>query len=286
MEARSLLGEALYRPTIEEPRRTEVDQKLLAARAIYDADPTSEQSVIWYGRRLAYAGRFRDAVGVYSKGIDVLPGSYRLLRHRGHRLITLREFDRALRDLVRAAELCVSMPDELEPDGVPNASGVPRSTDQSNIYYHHGLVLYLMGRWEEADAAFAKRSSVAAFNDDMVVSMTHWRYLALRRSGRERDANHLLESVREGMDIRENHGYYRLCRYYQGKINEDEAIGRDADGRADAGVAYGVAAVRLLNGDRQGGIALLEETVRASPWASFGHIAAEADLARFARKDR
>lgn len=285
-EARSLLGEPLYRPVIDGPRRAEVDQQLREARAMYDADPTSEQNVIWFGRRLAYAGRFKEAVDVYSKGVDRLPRSYRLLRHRGHRLITLRRFDDALRDLALAAELCVSMPDELEPDGVPNASGVPRSTDRSNIFYHHGLVLYLMGRWEESDAAFARRLSVSAFNDDMVVSMTHWRYLALRRSGRDRDANHLLESVREGMDIRENHGYYRLCLYYQGKISEDEALGRSPDGRADAGVAYGVAAVRLLNGDRRGGIELLEEAVRVSPWTSFGHIAAEADLARFARKER
>lgn len=64
------------------------------------------------------------------------------------------------------------------------------------------------------------------------------------------------------------------------------AIARSTDGRADAGVAFGVAAVRFLNGDRQGGVALLGETVRVSPWACFGRIAAEADLERFARKDR
>lgn len=284
VEGTSLLGTPLTRSPLAPERLPELERQLAEAKAALDRDPQSEDAAIWHGRRLAYLGRYRDAIDVFTRALAIHPDSHRLLRHRGHRYITLRQFDRAIADLQRAAAFCERVPDAIEPDGAPNARGTPRSTDRSNIYYHLGLALYLAGRFEESDAAFARRTALAAYNDDMIVSTTHWRYLALRRIGREADAAALLEPIRPGMYIAENDGYYRLCRYYKGLIAEDEALARKPDGGIDAGAAYGVAMMRHIRGDRAGARALFDEILAKTNWASFGHIAAEAEMARDPRR--
>jgi tetratricopeptide (TPR) repeat protein len=80
----------------------------------------SEDNYIWMGRRLAYLNRHNDAIAEFTEGLRQYPDSYKLLRHRGHRWITLRRFDLAVDDLNRAASLIEGVPDEVEPDGMPN----------------------------------------------------------------------------------------------------------------------------------------------------------------------
>ncbi len=121
-----------------------------------ELEPDSEDSWIWVGRRLAYLGRYRAAQRVYTRGLATNPGSYRLLRHRGHRWLTLREFTRAAVDLAQAERLSRSEPDRVEPDGLPNEAGLPTGTDRTNITYHLALALYVKGdfagaaRWWQA----------------------------------------------------------------------------------------------------------------------------------------
>ena len=147
-EAISLFGKPLVSapPTGETKARLEAD--LAKAQAEYDRDPSSADAAIWLGRRLAYLGRFRDAIDAYAKGIARHSDEPRLYRHRGHRYITIRRFDRAIADLSKAAQLVANTPDEIEPDGAPNAKGIPRSTLQSNIWYHLGLAYYLKGDFD------------------------------------------------------------------------------------------------------------------------------------------
>src|SRR5262245_20582535 len=279
-EAVSLTGQPLAPPAIPPDRLTRLEANLREARAAYEHDPASEDAAIWYGRRLAYLGRFRGAIALYTDGLAKHPGSHRLLRHRGHRYITVREFDRALADLTRAAQLAANAPDAVEPDGEPNEQHQPRSTDKSNIYYHLGLVQYLMGDFDAADRTFALRAGLAAYNDDMLVSTTHWRYLAMRRLGRGAQARELLEPINTSMDVVENHSYHRLCLYYKGLVAESEALGRAPDGKIDPAAAYGVSMVRWINGDKAGARRLWREILDTTNWGAFGHIAAEAEVAR------
>ena len=72
-------------------------------------------TIVWYGRWLGYAGRYEEAVAVFSRGLEVLPDSAWLLRFRGHRYITLRRFDEAVADLERADALAQGRPDQVEP---------------------------------------------------------------------------------------------------------------------------------------------------------------------------
>lgn len=280
IEARSLLGRDLVRPSIPGERIAALEANLAATVAAYKAAPT-EENLIWVGRRLGYLGRFRDAVDVYIAGRREWPRSHAILRHLGHREITLRRFQSAEKHLALAATLAERVPDRAEPDGDPNPAGVARSTDRSNIYYHLGLARYLRGDYAGAVDGFGRRRGLASFNDDMLVSTTHWQYLALRRLGRHEDAAQLVADIRPGMDVLENHGYYALCLMYAGLKRPEDVIERKPDGSfADAGAAYGVAAYLALEGRGAESDTILRTLVEKNNWASFGVIAAEADLAR------
>src|SRR5678816_2058388 len=127
-EAMSLLGKPLYRPPVPEANRAKMEAEAKAAFDLASREPSAE-NIVWLGRRTAYLGKFQEA-------IDVFTGGTRLYRHRGHRFITVRNLLRAQEDLERAAELIKAQPDEVEPDGQPNARGIPTSTLHSNIWYH------------------------------------------------------------------------------------------------------------------------------------------------------
>ena len=62
----------------------------------------------------------------------------------------------AIADLRRASQLVAGKPDEVEPDGAPNKAGIPRSTLQSNIWYHLGLAQYLRGDFRRRWPAIAR----------------------------------------------------------------------------------------------------------------------------------
>ncbi len=282
IEAYSLLGERLERPEFDAEKRKRLEQDLLAARADLAHHPDSESALIWHGRRLAYLGRYNDAIEAYTRGLVRHPNSYRLLRHRGHRFITVRRLADAVKDLSRAAELCRGAPDAIEPDGDPNPSNVARSTDHSNIYYHLGLAHYLRGEFARSELAFAQRQGLEAYNDDMIVSTSYWRYLALRRQGRAAEAAAIVAQVHPSMQILENTSYHKLCLLYAGQVDEHELLPRAGE-RLEGGIGYGVATFRLLNGDRDGARSLYDAVIREANPYSFGRIAAEAELRRMAR---
>ena len=92
-------------PQITENNRKDFEAKLAAAKSDYEKDTTNADALIWYGRRTAYLGRYMEAIDLFSKGIQVHPNDARFYRHRGHRYITVRCFDKAIADLSRAAFL-------------------------------------------------------------------------------------------------------------------------------------------------------------------------------------
>lgn len=280
VEAMSLMGQPLRAPEIAPDRRAALEADLARARAALDASPDSEEAIVWVGRRLAYLGRFRDAIAVYTQGLERHPRSAALLRHRGHRYITVRQFDKAIDDLEKAAALVEGRPDVVEPDGAPNAAGVPRSTLQTNIWYHLGLARYLKGEWDGAAEAFGRCVELSP-NDDMRVAASHWLYLSRRRAGKDEAARKVLEPIAEKMDVIENQSYHRLLLLYKGLLRPEQIVPRAAaPTQTEAAVTYGVGAWLALEGRRDDSRTMLERTHLAGPWPAFGVIAAEADLAR------
>jgi tetratricopeptide (TPR) repeat protein len=273
-QAMSLTG----RPLASPPPAAAALADLEAARKAREADPASADALIWLGRRTAYAGDYREAIRVFSRGLAEFPDDARFYRHRGHRYITIREFDRAVRDLERAAALREGKPDEIEPDGQPNPSGVPVSTLHSNIHYHLGLAYYLKRDFEKARAVYL-RGLASAPNDDMRVAVSHWLYLTLRRLSRGDEAGRVLEAVRPGMEVIENQVYHRLCLFYKGEVAEAVVAGEGDGSVMNDAAAYGLGCWRLVNGDAAGAEAAFSRILEGPAWASFGHIAAEAERA-------
>ncbi len=265
-------------PPVSEEARRDNEARLAEARRNYDAHRSDPQAIIWLGRRLAYLGRFREAIEAYSEGIKKFPWDARFYRHRGHRYITLRRFDLAISDLTKAAKLIKGKPDEVEPDGQPNVRNIPTSTLQFNIWYHLGLAHYLTGNNEEALRSYRRCLEVSE-NPDALVATTHWLYMTLRRLNKEREANKELEPISEGMDVIENTGYYRLLLMYRGQISPETLLAESLKQGGSAGfsILYGIGNWHLYNGRRAEAVKIFREMLAGDQWTSFGYIAAEVD---------
>jgi tetratricopeptide (TPR) repeat protein len=272
-EATSLLGRALYPQPLAPETLARRGRELAEAHGAFRENPLDEMNIIWLGRRLAYLGRYRHAVTVYTDGIILHPASYRLLRHRGHRYITTRRLDDAIADLASAAALIEGVPDEVEADGLPNDRHIPTSTSHTNIYYHLGLAQYLKGEFEPARIAYRRCLEFSA-NDDMRCASIYWLYLTLHRLRQDDEAAALLEPVHQDMDIIENFAYHRLLLLYKG----ERPVGAAVD---DATLAYGIGAWHLIGGRTEEAYTLFHAIVDGDAWPAFGYIAAEAELARW-----
>lgn len=276
-EAVSLTGKALSMP---DPTNETIINNLADAKYKYMDYPMIADNAVWYGRRLAYAGDYREAIKAFSNGILDNPEDPRFYRHRGHRYITIREFDRAIADLEKAAEMIKGTENKAEPDGAPNEFNIPVSTLHGNIYYHLGLAYYLKQDWENAKRVYDLDYEVAR-NADNHASIAHWRYMIRRRMGESHDeAKHVLDPITADMEILENHTYHKLGLFYKGEISEAEiSEGIDLEDSADAATAYGLANWYYYNGDEAKGKEMMQKMLNARAWGSFGYIAAEADLA-------
>jgi len=269
-------------PPVSPEAGREMEARLDEARERYRTNLSDVEAVIWLGRRLAYPGRFREAIDVYTEAIRKFPQDARLYRHRGHRYITTRQFDLAIADLNTAARLTKGKPDEPEPDGQPNARNIPTSTLQFNIWYHLGLAYYLTGNNPKALAAYRQCLKVSN-TPDRLVATSHWLYMTLRRLNRTREATKVLTPVGPQMDIIENRGYYRLLLMYKGSVSaqalRDEAL-KEASSAGSHSILYGVGNWYLYSDRRKDAVKIFQEMLSGNQWTSFAYIAAEADMKR------
>ena len=276
-EAISLAGKPLYPPD-DIPNREELEKQLRIALSV--TSTAQPEATITIGRRHAYLWRYREAIDWFTRGIARYPADARMYRHRGHRYITTRQFDRARADLEKAATLIRGTADQVEPDGAPNPSGIPRSTLHFNVWYHLGLTYYLQGEYAKALEAYRSCMAVSK-NDDAVVATSDWLWMTLMRLGRKDDAARVLERITPKMDILENASYHRRLLMYKG-LETPEALldpaGADATTIATQG--YGVGNYHLVTGDQARARKVFEQVTAGEGWNAFGYIAAEADLAR------
>jgi len=275
-QAIGLLGDTLW--------SMEPDEKLLEQyelkRKDFEKYPDSLDALIWYGRFAAYVGDYRKAIAIYSQGLETFDEKARLLRHRGHRYITLREFDKAIADLSLAAELIQGKVNKIEEDGMPNEQNIPVSTLHGNIYYHLGLAYYLDRQMLKSLDAFKKGLAIAT-NADNVVSCTHWIYMIQSRLGRPAAAQNYLRNISSDMPIIENHSSHQACLFYKGELALDDLYNPNAEGTpANSAIAYAIGNWILYNGNPQKGREIFEKIVSGKDWTSFGYIAAEVDLAK------
>lgn len=275
----SFMNEELPPKVLTDESRLLFERNLEVAKTNLDEHPDSLDLIIWHGRRLAYLGQYLEAIDVFSEGIKNYPSSHRLRRHRGHRYITIRQIDKAISDFELAAYNSISMPNAVEPDGLPNKMNQPVGNDKFNIWYHFGLAYYLNGRYDKALSAYNKCLEFSD-NNDLLVATTYWQYLTLRKLGNIELASNTLTTINGPMKLVENDTYLDLLLLYKGEKDvsqlQKQATGKD--GKLNPTLAYGIGSYYQHEGKLDQANELFLSILDSPNWDAFGYIAAEAEL--------
>lgn len=274
----SQLGDTLYKPELDEDTFVEYSENLTRAVADYRSDPEDPDHIIWLGRRTAYLGEYREAIRIFTEGIYKHSDDPRMYRHRGHRYLTLRLFDRAIRDFDNAVMLMRGMDDEIEPDGLPNPMNQPVSTLKSNVWYHLGLVHYLKGDYDQAIDTYENAFELD-LSEDMRIATLYWYYSALKRSGRDEEAGQAIKDITPEIELIENDVYLNLLLVFNGQFDAERMMEAGEDAIENATLAYGIGNWHYMNGREERAFEIWEEIIRQGNWPAFGHIAAESELA-------
>jgi tetratricopeptide (TPR) repeat protein len=247
---------------------------LAAARAAWERHPANVDSIVWYGRRVGYTGDFAAAVAIYTEGLRLHPDEPHLLRHRGHRYLSLRDFAAAIADLERAREVTSGRPDEVEPDGQPNARGIPTSTLHSNIRYHLALGHFLQGNFGQAASLWEEDAKLAA-NLDQRVAATLWWVLSLARMQDFGAVRAALAPVRADWDIIENGSYHQLLLWMKREVTDAALLDQMKSPIERQTIGNGMAQWHFAAGRRGPAESSVRGVLSTGPSASFGYLAAE-----------
>ena len=275
VQAVSLLGDTLFTSSSSLP-----DALTIRIDSLIDAaEQESRESdvLIWKARLSGYNGEYREAIDLLSERIEKDSDNPALYRHRGHRYISLRAFDLAIKDLEKAAELIRNTEDIIEQDGLPNEMNTPKSSLHTNIWYHLGLAYYLNKDFENAQKAYVECIN-ASTNDDMMIAALYWYYMSLRRNGQDEFAGKVIDPVRAEMNIVENDSYHKLLLVFKGECDPNTLLGTDTDALSNATVGYGVGNWHYINGRKDRAIEIWQNVYDAGNWSAFGFIASEAEL--------
>jgi hypothetical protein len=203
-----------------------------------------------------------------------------MYRHRGHRYISTRQYDKAIADLEKAVTLIDGQADETEPDGLPNSRNIPLSTLHGNIWYHLGLAYYLKNDMDNALRAFSNRAVTEKY-DDNIVSGGHWLYMILSRQGKTKAANAAISKVNADMDIIENGSYHQMCLFYKQLIPASDLLPDDPQSSSSNVLTYGLGNWYLYHEqDTARAKKLYEDLLENGNKYSFAYLAAEADWER------
>lgn len=230
---------------------------LVKARAAVALEPRNISRIIELGVAESGARQFREAIDTFTRGLEIEPDNALLLRWRGHRFISIREFDRARADLARAVRLDPSL---------------------YGAWFHLGVVQYLSGEFKDAAASFAKAQPIAPDPNELAGS-TDWLWMSLSRAGRKAEAKAVLD--RRSPTLPPDYGYTRRLQLYAGVVTPDKLLtAADTDGVQIATLSYGAGNWLLVQGDKAGARAWFERAVQTDGWPAFGFILAEAELRR------
>jgi hypothetical protein len=102
----------------------------------------------------------------------------------------------------------------------------------------------------------------------------------LRRAGRDAEAQAVLRPITAELDVIENGEYQQLLLMYKGERTPGAVLASAGDDAGGSAVRYGVSAWHLINGRKDDARSLWTTILEGPDWPSFGHLAAEAELAR------
>lgn len=238
--------------------RSQADTGPIArARTALDADQKNVDKIIALGLAQSSARQYREAVATFTRGLAIAPNNALLLRWRGHRHLSLREFDAAYADLTRG------------------------STIDSTIYgiwYHLGIVRFVRGDFAGAAAAFMKSQPRAPDAGELTGS-TDWLWMSLSRAGRGAEAQAMLDRHPDSLPIANE--YARRLKLYRGQLSPDSVITTaDTSDIAVATLNYGLGDWYLVRGDTARAKQCFERSIQSGGWPAFGFIMSEIELKR------
>lgn len=233
------------------------------ARAAHEADPKNIARIIDLGVAQSGARQFREAIDTFTRGLAIEPNNALLLRWRGHRYLSVREFDRAFADLSRGAT--------IDPTIYGN-------------WYHLGVVQFARGDFNDAAASFAKALPIAPDAGELQGSVD-WLWMSLSRAGRTADAKAMLDQKLDHQRPELKpvvNAYTTRIKLYRGEIGPDAVLTpADTDDVQIATLAYGLGNWYLVRGDKAQARSWFERSVKASGgWPGFGFIVSEMELRR------
>jgi tetratricopeptide (TPR) repeat protein len=247
-----------YRSPAGVEYRAQPDTGAIArAESALVADPRNIERIIQLGIAQSGARQFREAIATFTRGLAIEPNDALLLRWRGHRHLSVREFDRAMDDLTRGSRLDSTI---------------------YGIWYHLGIVRFTRGDFAGAVDAFT-RAQPRAPDAGELAGATDWLWMSLMRAGRAADAKAML--ARRPDSLATTNAYAQRLKLYRGAIGPDEVM-TPAD-TADIQVAtlsYGVGNWYLLQGDTAKARIWFERSIRSGGWPAFGFIMSEVELQR------
>ena len=228
------------------------------------ANPKDVNLIIALGTAQAGVRDMRGAVQTFTKGIAVAPNNALLYRWRGHRHLSLREFDLALDDF---------------------SKGLKIDSSVYGIWYHLGIVRFVKGDFNGAADAF-KRAQPRAPDAGELAGSTDWLWMSLSRAGKSAEAKAMLARHPDSLKVADpEYGYVKRLRLYRGEIGPDQLITKTdtADVQA-ATLNFGLGNWYLVKGDTVKARAAFERSIKSGGWPGFGFIVSEVDLRRTAKK--
>jgi tetratricopeptide (TPR) repeat protein len=227
------------------------------AEAALGADPRNVDRIIALGVAQSGARQFREAILTFTKGLEIAPDNAMLLRWRGHRYLSVREFDKAWADLTR---------------------GLALDSTNYGILYHLGIVSFVRGDFNRAAELFAKAQPRAPDAGELAGS-TDWLWMSLARAGRMNEAAAML--ARRPDSLKVANAYTQRLRLYRGEIGPDAVItaADTADVQA-ATLAFGIGNWYLTRGDTATARSWFGKSVQSGGWPGFGFILSEVELRR------
>jgi tetratricopeptide (TPR) repeat protein len=238
-------------------------------------NPSNVELLLAAGQARDQRLQFHGAIEMYTRAITAAPADPRAYRFRGHRYISIRRFDEAVRDLAAAARLA------------------PASYD---VAYHLGLALYLRGDFQQAADEYERcmsqtqtsgqlppgwRSCASLSSDaDSRVAITDWRYRALRRAGGHEEARRVIAAFDPGVEVKENGAYLQALRIYKGLVRQVDLAPSRMSGNDHATLGYAVGNLYLVEGRPPEACTLFRRVADSDLWNAFGFIAAEVELSR------
>jgi tetratricopeptide (TPR) repeat protein len=223
------------------------------------AEPNNVERIIALGIAQSGARQYREAIQTFTRGLRIDPKNAVLYRWRGHRFLSVRDYDRALADLNQGASI---------------------DSTVYGIWYHLGVLRYIRGEFAAAADAFRRGLPIAPNAVERAGSYD-WQWMSLMRAGKEDEARALLKSMPDSVPIAAANAYSQRLRLYQGRIGPGDVFTpADTDDVAVATLSYGIGNWYLLRKETKRAKEWFERSVQSGGWPAFGFMASEAELKR------